>query len=303
MPKKRTKIPESTSANVIFKSDRACCICHKRIPFQINHINRDPSDNKEENLCVLCLTHHNQFESSSRISKGLSPELLRKYKREWEYTVQKRRKKKYGGFYEIAKSKQSQDLIKSQIELTSFEIMAIPDRDLKRLKERFDLLWHIGVFRGYSKEILTALHNIALISSMDKKNVAILLTEAVYNQFLHLIGPKDVEWDKEYGKNIIDGIAILTVIGEWNSEFNKKKVVIDSVCKNILKLFEISVWYNKNNIAKKIHFAVNSILKSSKEERVKSNKSPFVFAINRIKSLKESMKKTMKEYKRNWKYH
>lgn len=300
MSTNRRKIPEKVSASVVYKNDRACCVCHKRLPFQINHINRNPTDNREENLCVLCLNHHNQFESKSTISKGLTPELLRKYKVEWEYIVRKRREKEYGGLHQVVYKKSNMDFIKSQIELVSYEIMSLPDNDEKRLKEKLDILWHINVMGGFSKEVITALHNIATIATLDNKNIPFLVADAVYDQFPHLIGPKEVKWSKEDEKNVREGITILKTIGEFNSEFNKNKKVTEAVCDNLYKLFEVAVWYNKSHIAKEIGNTWKSIMDASKEKRIQYNKAPFIFAINRLNNLKKSMSSLIIQYKRKW---
>lgn len=87
--KTRTPIPEETAASVQFASDRTCCVC--QIPgrhIQIHHIDEDPSNNGEWNLCVLCLLCHNdtrpRCKSSGGSSTGRSEQARRRIRRTWK---------------------------------------------------------------------------------------------------------------------------------------------------------------------------------------------------------------------------
>jgi hypothetical protein len=56
---------------------------------QIAHINRDPSDNRSENLVFLCLDHHDEYDRPTRLAKGLtSGEVLAHRSRLYEAIVQ-----------------------------------------------------------------------------------------------------------------------------------------------------------------------------------------------------------------------
>ena len=51
--KQRVEIPERVAAQVLFLSDRTCCVCRvPRKPVQIDHLDEDPSNCVEENLVV-----------------------------------------------------------------------------------------------------------------------------------------------------------------------------------------------------------------------------------------------------------
>ena len=83
---KRSQITREVETQLLLNSRRRCCLCvylsgdlsQKRI--QIAHISRDPSDSREENLVVLCLDHHDQYDSSTSQSKGLTADEVRHYK-------------------------------------------------------------------------------------------------------------------------------------------------------------------------------------------------------------------------------
>lgn len=89
---KRKKIPKGTDTDIMFESDRTCCVCQTpHMDVQIHHIDGNPSNNAYENLVVLCLQHHNEAEKKGGFGKGLSPELIKKYRDEWYEVVRKRK--------------------------------------------------------------------------------------------------------------------------------------------------------------------------------------------------------------------
>jgi hypothetical protein len=55
----RTEIPSEIAAQVLFESDRTCCVCRvPGRPIQIHHIDDDPSNSPADNLAVLCFDCH-----------------------------------------------------------------------------------------------------------------------------------------------------------------------------------------------------------------------------------------------------
>jgi hypothetical protein len=82
----RRKTPSGTEAAVLLKSKRRCCLCyglsgdHSQKPGQLAHIDRDPSNSDESNLVFLCLKHHDQYDTKTSQSKGLTPDELRHHR-------------------------------------------------------------------------------------------------------------------------------------------------------------------------------------------------------------------------------
>ena len=74
----RTSIPLPTERAVLTKSRRRCCLClwlegiDKIQLGQIAHLDHNSSNNKEDNLCFLCLKHHEEYDSTRSQSKGLT---------------------------------------------------------------------------------------------------------------------------------------------------------------------------------------------------------------------------------------
>lgn len=91
--KKRIPIPRDTEAEVLFKADHACCICNNSdFGVQVAHIDKNRNNNQENNLIVLCPNDHAKVDSVSPISKSYTQLELKRYKKNWEETVQKKRK-------------------------------------------------------------------------------------------------------------------------------------------------------------------------------------------------------------------
>lgn len=90
--KKRKTIPEELAADVLYESDRTCCVCHTpNLAVQIHHIDGDHSHNVPHNLAILCREDHARVSSKSPMGKGISPVLLAKYRDEWCQVVRNRR--------------------------------------------------------------------------------------------------------------------------------------------------------------------------------------------------------------------
>ena len=84
----RKSISTQVETDVIKRARRRCAICYglkwdtqvKR--GQIAHINQNNTNVKYENLVFLCLEHHDEYDSSSHQSKGITPNELKLYRKE-----------------------------------------------------------------------------------------------------------------------------------------------------------------------------------------------------------------------------
>ena len=83
--KTRKKISPKIEAELLAANRHMCCICHKEgRGVQIHHIDDDPSNNDPENLCVVCLLHHDMITGKPGLGKGFTKKELGIYKKEWE---------------------------------------------------------------------------------------------------------------------------------------------------------------------------------------------------------------------------
>ncbi len=82
----RAKISPEVVADVVTSSRRRCCVCFAlrqddaEKKGQIAHLDHDPSNNAIDNLAFLCLEHHDQFDSRSSQSRGLTIEEVKRYR-------------------------------------------------------------------------------------------------------------------------------------------------------------------------------------------------------------------------------
>jgi len=90
--KMRITLSRELSSDILFKSDRTCCVCQirgKRV--QIHHIDEEPSNDDPENLSVLCFDCHDETQIRGGFGKHLKSSVVRQYKDDWILRVNKRR--------------------------------------------------------------------------------------------------------------------------------------------------------------------------------------------------------------------
>ncbi|ABS55940.1 HNH endonuclease [Methanoregula boonei 6A8] len=82
--KKRTEIPADISAKVLFDSNRTCCVCRndsKQVI--IHHLDENPSNNKLDNLAVLCLECHGKTHTRGGFDRKLDADQIKLYREDW----------------------------------------------------------------------------------------------------------------------------------------------------------------------------------------------------------------------------
>lgn len=88
MQMSRPSIPAETQKAVLLKSRRRCCLCfwlHGRdevVKGQIAHLDHNPSNNAEDNLVFLCFDHHEDYDGTTRLAKGLRENEVRQWRDE-----------------------------------------------------------------------------------------------------------------------------------------------------------------------------------------------------------------------------
>ena len=79
----RKPIPNDTQHRILDRCRRRCALCvhfdqdYSQKEGQLAHIDRDPSNNDEDNLAYLCLPHHNDYDSNRRQTKNLTERELK----------------------------------------------------------------------------------------------------------------------------------------------------------------------------------------------------------------------------------
>ncbi|QRR36025.1 HNH endonuclease [Hydrogenophaga sp. YM1] len=87
----RVAIPAEVAADVLFRSDRTCCVCRDRNrKVEIHHLDENPRNNEMGNLIVLCKDCHSDAHTTHAFARNLNLPLLRKYNESWQDIVRLR---------------------------------------------------------------------------------------------------------------------------------------------------------------------------------------------------------------------
>jgi hypothetical protein len=87
--KLRVEIPPDTAAEILFLSDRTCCVCRKQgKPIQLHHVNDDPSDSMPDNLAVLCFDCHRETQLRGGFDRKLDAAQVKLYNSDWVKRVE-----------------------------------------------------------------------------------------------------------------------------------------------------------------------------------------------------------------------
>ncbi len=86
MALRRPKISKAVETEVILKSGRRCALCFglhgdpSEKPGQIAHLDHNRTNNAVDNLCWLCLSHHDQYDTTTSQTKGLTEREVKSYR-------------------------------------------------------------------------------------------------------------------------------------------------------------------------------------------------------------------------------
>lgn len=90
----RIPIPNDLAAEILFLSDRTCCVCTTRgKQVQIHHIDENPANNTIDNLSVLCFDCHDQTMTKGGFGRKLDANQIIKYRIDWHDRVKSRKEK------------------------------------------------------------------------------------------------------------------------------------------------------------------------------------------------------------------
>ena len=90
--KQRTGIPPDVAADVLFRSDRMCCVCRNRgRPVQIHQLDENPSNHSPDNLAVLCFDCHRDTQVKGGFDRKLEAQQIVLYRNDWYDHVGRRR--------------------------------------------------------------------------------------------------------------------------------------------------------------------------------------------------------------------
>ena len=91
----RKPLPKAIETSVLVRSRRRCCICFgldrntELKSGQIAHLDKNSSNNSEENLAFLCFHHHDEFDSTSSQRKNFTIGEVKEFRDELNSTINK----------------------------------------------------------------------------------------------------------------------------------------------------------------------------------------------------------------------
>lgn len=74
---KRTKIPQETVDKIMVLCKRKCCWCEDNEATEIHHINKDPSNNEEDNLFPCCPICQKKFHANMPMARKITENELK----------------------------------------------------------------------------------------------------------------------------------------------------------------------------------------------------------------------------------
>jgi hypothetical protein len=86
----RLAIPKKLRFKLMYDSRYLCAVCQQR-GSHIHHIDENHANNNEENLVVLCTTHHDEAHTRHQLSQNLTSDALRHAKQQWIAKVKEQR--------------------------------------------------------------------------------------------------------------------------------------------------------------------------------------------------------------------
>lgn len=194
-PNKRRKIPGDTEAEVMFKSDRLCCIDKKRGD-HIHHIDGDPSNYDFGNLALLCFDCHDLATLKGSLRQKLSPKAIIKY-RDFHYDViQNEREISLGKLnYAITKLTAEDLITASMTAAILIEIIKIKDEYFDCVKlDRNDIVQKLTKFSSYNNariafEVLSFLTE---VSYETRGNMPSKISITIYNLIVSFFYPLEI---------------------------------------------------------------------------------------------------------------
>jgi hypothetical protein len=252
---RRSRIPKQIEASVLFENDHTCCICRERGKDVVtHHIDGDNNNNDPTNLAVLCLDCHSKVTGTRGLGRKYSSIEVRKYKRDWEFIIRKKRHLIIEPYRKLEKSEARSN--RSEIRRNLYELAAT--RKTERAKEILELLDVYYIFEGESGYILDILY---LLVPLIHSPISGLVAQYVLHYFGHIPGPEYTKIRKKDVRDIDKAIAVLTWMSEFSAEFEQEIPTVRAALRALYSLFEIASTYRVKRLETRIRRSLQSIKK------------------------------------------
>ncbi|MCH8833048.1 MAG: HNH endonuclease [Thaumarchaeota archaeon] len=150
MKKEKQIIPPDKATQILFLSDRTCCVCRQKGKYvQIHHIDEDPSNNDINNLAVLCLECHTDTQVVGGFHRKLDQNQVKLYRKDWLATIAKQRAIEFDE-KEFSAEREAMDLKTA----TSLADLYREVGDYGLLSTHYDIIKNIELRDKYIEELL-----------------------------------------------------------------------------------------------------------------------------------------------------
>jgi hypothetical protein len=239
--KSRQPVQGTVADELMFRNRHTCCICHDSAKHvQIHHIDENPSNNRIENLAVLCLDCHSRVSSDQGLGRRFTAEELRRYKREWESLNVSALET------ESALGKVEAGVLRGGI--SQLMVQAITLSDTARRIEALEQIEAYYVYLGMREEALEAISTILYGSVWRDAAVTAECAERIHHLFWALPGPQHMAIKEEDLADLKTAIGRLDWIGEHATEYMRNVQVMRSLCTSILYLYDVVVAYSESDL-------------------------------------------------------
>jgi len=182
---------------------------------------------------------------------------MRKYKKDWEFRVRRKR----GLIFQPSRTakKVESSSLEFDIRKNIYEFAAT--KNMKRAREILEFLDVLHIFEADTEYILDQFYFVVPLVMGSRKGL--LLAEYIPQYFYHLPGPDLSKINEKDVKNMNKAIDALAWLGELDAEFMKNTDVVNSVLASLYDISETANSYHLNRLANKIVRHMKSIKKQA----------------------------------------
>ena len=293
MVERRRPIPLSVEQELLFRAHHTCCVC--RAPgkdVQIHHIDRRPTNNKSENLIVVCLDCHSRITGRRGLGKAYTPGEVRKYKQSWERQVLESRR------VHRPVLRYQKELV-SQIDLVVCDILA-SQKDIPRVKRLLGILYELHLWRGnreIAHKIIEGLHHLAVMSGLGQQRMAELVAEKIWEMCWQYVGPEEVPLGRRGIEEVLACLDALSSLAQFNGWHGHGRRATDEIAWVAEEFFQVGLRYGEKRIVDRVIGLYRAASKACAEP---NGEPPFTYGERRLLRSFKRVRRMLLERQPKW---